>query len=491
MRSAVLLGFLMLGGALAGCADSSEPGDEAGLETGDGSIPKFSGLPTLENAAIFGAEYEAEDFPRVVEVLVGARGAEPNMGVTSKGGIFLTGYDSTMRSLDGGHAWERVYEFQAAEGVPVDPFNTYDPMLWVDPDTDRVFTNHNYPIATCSSTIISDDNGESWTHFPLTCGLPGVDHQKLATGRNRGPVASPLYENVVYFCYNKVASTNCAMSLDGGMRYEYETVVALATECGGINGHPTAAPDGTLYVPMGEGCGVPHVGVTKDNGVTWTVRSFGESTGSTYFDPEVAVTPDGTAYYFNRGEDGGVYLFRSKDEFATVDGPFKVNPDDVKGTIFAVLGSGDDGRLAMAYLGNREYAGDPSEAPDNTTWHLFVTYTSNAADANPTFATHQVTPPNDPVQIGCIWLRGLANPCRNLLDFIDGFVDQDGRFYVVFTDGCTRALSCAYNPKASPSESRDRALALAVQDHGPSLLKAGGLLPSLGWTQQINEPPEP
>ena len=493
MRFAVLGTLLVAGIFISGCLGGSskpttitDPTDE---------VVRFAGdLPPVyvSTDEFFEQDYAAPDFPRVVEVLTGGRGAEPNIGVTSKGGIFITAFDSTQRSLDGGKTWQTVYDFGAlAPGTP-DPFTTSDPMLWVDPDTDRIFTNQMWPILTCSSNIISDDNGNTWTHVPMSCGLPVVDHQKIMTAPSRLPVPMGVYKNLVYYCYNKLATTNCAVSYDGGLHYQYDVPIAsvetTGPECGGINGHPAAALDGTVYVPHGYNCGTPHVSVTEDNGLTWTTHAFGEATGLQDIDPDMTITPDGTAYYYGRGEDGSGYLYRSKDKFETVQGPFRVNPPDVQGVVFAGITSGDDGRIAISYLGNREWKGNPDVAPDNVTWHLFMTYSYDAAAATPTFQTHQVTPPSDPVQIGCLLIGGGGNPCRNLLDFIDMVHDKDGRIYVAFTDGCTEKNGCSNNPKATGNESRDRAVALAVQDHGPSLLASKGLLPSLGWITQVNNP---
>jgi hypothetical protein len=486
MRGAAV-GILSIVVLLAGCLD--QPSTGKGADTKDELAKFVAELPKVyvSDGTLLDPAYDSPDFPRVVQVLLPARGAEPNIGVTSKGGIFVTGFDWTMRSLDGGHTWKRVYDFSLVDN-PRDPLSTSDPMLWVDPDTDRVFTNQMFPVLACSSNIISDDNGESWTHYPMSCGLPVVDHQKLMTAHPRGPLpATPLYKNLVYYCYNKLLSTNCAVSYDGGIRYLYDNVAADPS-CGGINGHPAAAPDGTVYVPIGLNCNQAGVTVTKDNGLSWTVKMFGGQVGEQDIDPEVTVTPDGTAYYYGRGKDGSGYLWRSHDGFDSVDGPFRVNPPDVKGVVHAALMSGDNGRIAIGYLGNREWAGDPSEAPDNTTWHLFLTHSFNAADKQPTFQTAQVTPNNDPVQIGCIWLNGGGAPCRNLLDFIDGVADKQGRIHVAFADGCTPRLTCSNNPKATPQESRDRALSIAIQDHGPSLYAAQGLLPSLGYTTQVNDP---
>ena len=80
----------------------------------------------------------------------------------------------------------------------------------------------------------------------------------------------------------------------------------------------------------------------------------------------------------------------------------------------------------------------------------------------PTFTTYQVTPTDDPVQVGCIAMRSGVIECRNLLDFIDTGAAPDGRFYAAYTEGCTKG--CAENPHAMPSDSRDIQTALASID---------------------------
>ncbi|MCA1813768.1 MAG: hypothetical protein LC624_07440, partial [Halobacteriales archaeon] len=151
--------------------------------------------------------------------------------------------------------------------VTRDPVRNSDPMLWVDPVTDRVFAPFMFPTLACSEGV--------WSDRPMACGLPGIDHQKLATGgytKDNGllmlpPVLGSDYPNVVYFCYNDIKSqeegngpsTRCAMSTDGGSTYPTDNEVANAGQCGGINGHPAAAPNGTVFVPLGLDCGQPTV----------------------------------------------------------------------------------------------------------------------------------------------------------------------------------------------------------------------------------------
>ncbi len=423
----------------------------------------------------------AEGFD-VVAYLLGQRGAEPNVGVTSSGAVFMTAGRATMRSRDHGVTWEEVFNLSKAlpQGLPGGLTGSSDPMLWVDQRTDRIFTNHMTGLL-CSNMIISDDDGDTWTMKPMTCGIPVNDHQKVASAPYSNALPQPpgaVYDGVVYYCYNKLLSTNCAVSYDGGFAFEHDQPVMVRERdgCGGINGHPAPAPDGTIYVPATLGCDGPVIALSEDNGLTWTVRHGPTEFGGEEIDPDVTVTPDGTAYILWRGSDHQQYLSRSTDKFVTWDGPWKVNPAHVTSTVFAGITSGDDGRIAMAYLGTRDSTQYPQEVENTTRWNLYVTYSLDAAGAAPTFTTTQVNADEDPVQIGCVWLAGGGNPCRNMLDFIDMTSDKEGRIYVAFTDGCT--VDCAHTPGATAEKSRQRDVSVAVIENGPSLVAAHGKITS-------------
>lgn len=447
----------------------------------------------------------AREAPRWTTRLLGTPGPEPTLGITSSGAVFLQALDTTMRSVDGGRTWEAVYDF-GVDGAPVDPLGTNDPVLWVDPLTDRVFVDHMFPALACSSRVWSDDDGATWTHKPMTCGLPVQDHQKLATGPYAGaaPPTAALYPNVVYYCYNKFASTNCAVSFDGGLTHPLDVPVAIDARdgCAGVNGHPAAAPDGTVYVPLTHrsftyagstgqpvDCGAPYVAVSEDNGRTWRVSRGPDAFGGEGLDADITVTPDGTAYMLYQGVDHLQYLARSRDRFATWEGPWTVTPPDVASTVFSAIASGDDGRIALAYLGNRDTKEAPSDAPAETRWHLFVATSLDADGERPTFVTQQATPDDDPVQIGCVWLFGGASECRNLLDFIDLHASPEGRPYVAFADGCTEA--CAGRADATDADSRASEAAVAYLERGPSLLAGHGWLAPPGASARAAGLPAP
>ena len=85
----------------------------------------------------------------------------------------------------------------------------------------------------------------------------------------------------------------------------------------------------------------------------------------------------------------------------------------------------------MAFYGTTT-AGDESANGFKGVWHLYV---ASTFDGGAHWSTTDATP-NDPMQRGCVWNKGGANICRNLLDFIGASVDKFGRVEVGYVDGC-------------------------------------------------------
>ncbi|HEX2021700.1 MAG TPA: sialidase family protein [Candidatus Thermoplasmatota archaeon] len=461
-----LLAVALAAAAVAGCvapaAETAAPGSTADALGEASRLVRFGAdgaLLPLDPAAVVG---------EAVYRLTGHVGPEPNVGITSTGAIFVSADEEVLRSVDRGETWERVYLFGPdVQGAPADPVSNSDPMLWVDPATDRVYADPMFPALACTTLAWSDDEGATWTERHGTCHPPPMDHQKLGGGppsAGAPPVAGVLYESVLYHCYNMGVSTNCATSYDGGLSFGPAVPVLDQGRhgCGGLNGMPAVGPDGAVAVGSSEGCDGLYLAVSRDSGVTWSVVEGPKDVGGATNDPDLAFTPDGTLYAIWAGDDQIPYLARTKD-LSTWDGPWRVAPPDVRTTVFPVLSAGSDGRLAMSFLGTRDYAGDPSDADDKARWHLYVVTTEDAASGAPTFTARQVTPDDDPVQVGCIWMRGFPGaPCRNLLDFTDSAVAPDGTFFVAYAEGCTEG--CAGNADATPEDSRDRQAAIARLD---------------------------
>ena len=127
--------------------------------------------------------------------------------------------------------------------------------------------------------------------------------------------------------------------------------------------------------------------------------------------------------------------------------------------------------LNESNIDGNPWDGNAHYAPNNVTYHLYITYSLNALDPEPTFHTYRVT--DDPVQVGSICLnsgdcRDIGGSNRNLLDFNDLHIDREGRVYVAFADGCTG--DCATSNNSSAQDSRDGRGSVYYLAQGPSLL---------------------
>ena len=354
---------------------------------------------------------------------------------------------------------------------------TSDPYGWWISVTDRVFGVQMIGLET-SWICWSDDDGESWLGNPHDSGTtPLNDHIKLASGPwtdqgygLAGQVTASLYETAVYYCHNKLAGIFCFTSYDGGATFPVGgQIIGLATTNGGLHGAISTAPDGTVYVTPR--AATPTVIVSKDNGFTWFERTMGEDvkTLNPRKNSEVSTDTASNAYHVWTGADEGVYMSRSTDSGETWEQEsIRISPAGVISTVFPQTDAGDPGRIAITYLGSENaemlnesdidgnpWDGNAHYAPNNATYHLYITYSLNALDDDPIFHTYRVT--DDPVQ-GSICLnsgdcRDIGGSNRNLLDFNDLHIDREGRVYVAFADGCTG--ECATKENASAEDSRD------------------------------------
>ena len=480
---ALLMCFLLFTAALSGCFGKEEitsveedlPQEVRTFVTGPDGLPVD--VPLLP------FEFNFSD--------VGEDGPEPSIGVTSSGCIFFIALEKVMRSCDFGQTWEEV---QGPECSPT----TSDPYGWVDPITDRVFGVQMIGLET-SWICWSDDDGETWLGNPHDSGTtPLNDHIKLATGpwtsSGYGALGqitgSVIYETAVYYCYNKLAGIFCFTSYDGGATFVAGgQIFGLATTNGGLHGAISTAPDGTVYVtPRVE---TPTVIVSKDNGFSWSERYMGEDVGTPNprKNSEVSADTASNAYHVWTGADEGIYMSRSMDSGETWEQEsIRISPVEVISSVFPQTDAGDPGRIAITYLGSENgemlnqsdidgnpWDGNAHYAPNNATYHLYITFSLNALDDEPVFHTYRVT--DDPVQVGSICLnsgdcRDIGGSNRNLLDFNDLHIDREGRVYVAFADGCTG--DCATSENATAADSRDGRGSVYYLASGPSLYEGFG-----------------
>ncbi len=321
--------------------------------------------------------------------------------------------------------------------APNNGLTTLDPILWTDFSTGRTFASQLGP--KCSLMSFSDDDGESWL-ASQGCGInAGVDHQSVGGGPF--PASDPIggigYPNAVYYCSQDAAIAQCALSRDGGLTFGLAVPIYNVTQCGGLHGHVKVGPDGTAYVPNKNCQGLQGVAVSTNSGTTWTVRTVpGSASGET--DPHLDIGPDNKIYF--AFDAGSTYVATSTDRGQTWSAPINLGAAfNIANSAFPEVVAGDDGRAAVAFLGTPDtgpvYGTDPTLPVE---WHLYVATTY---DGGQTWTTIDATP-DDPVQRGAICTQGTTcSSGRNLLDFNDITIDDEGRVLVAYADGCVG--SCA------------------------------------------------
>lgn len=377
-----------------------------------------------------------------------------------------------LRSTDKGRTWEDVTPYYPGGVVRAHP-ETGDPMVYIDPVTQRVFDIDQRGGVACYTVTYSDDLGDSWTGAFPACDAPPADHQTIVAAKPRVLPAGPLYPNFVFVCWNQVYATACVRSMDGGTTFQrvqppYEGV-APGEDCivgpvaSALVGHLKASADGVLYLPK-EHCGQPLIAVSADDGVSWQ-RALVSDMPALGNDPAVAVDTSGNVYYvFQSEETSHILLATSTDQGATWSAPVDVTPPGITAAHLPALAAGDDGRLALAWVGTDDPEGFEADLAEdetpNATWHGYISVITDALSPAPTVTTVRVNPADDPL------VRGRCGPgrCPGLTDFIDVQIDADGRVWAPFVDACIDA--CASDPEA---ENNADAGFLAALRTGPGL----------------------
>ena len=338
--------------------------------------------------------------------------------------------------------------------------NSLDPILFTDEATGRTF---NSQLSGANSLFeYTDDVGDTWT--PGQVGPPngGADHQTIATGPYSAGLPVPTAswpatgaKRALYYCSQSVAAAFCSRSDDGGTTFGPGNVFKnIDCAAGALHGHVKVSPtDGTVYVPDSSQCvastglgggSADHVGVFRstDNGTTYSYKPVPQSVGGDGSDPSVGVATDGSLYMcYTNGDDASIHMVVSHDR-----GDTWINDRNIgsaKGVVqarFPQAIAGDANRGACAFLGTST-AGNGESLDFQGVWYGFIATTY---DGGLTYHTVNVTP-QDPVQgHGGI---GPSGTNRNLLDFNDLQVDDEGRLLFGFADGCIKG--CVRDPSAN------------------------------------------
>ena len=404
--------------------------------------------------------------------------------------------------------WDDKGAMTSTDVTPPFSPQTLDTILATDPHTGRTFIS--YLALACSVMAFTDDGGESWDQS-TGCGVgSAVDHQSVGVGPLHAPLtAGPTgYEGSVYYCAQDAYNGMCSVSLDGGVTFGPGVAVAntpanlvgdpLGGRCSALHGHLKVGPDGTAYLPL-KGCdgvptlnnltnseffgGRPSLTVSEDNGLTWQVRFGPEgSQNPDESDPDVWVGPEGTLYFAWQdgtnptdafgGDETAAKVATSTDGGKTWSEITDLStPLGLHNVQFPNVVVGDDDRAAVAFIGTPGIGNDQDD-DFRGDWHLYV---STTYDAGKTWTTVDATP-KDLVNRGCVHMLGLApgsqrtDGCsfRNMLDFNDITVDDEGRVLVAYTDACAEDCSA---PDGENADARN--VMVLRQSCGRGLYAAG------------------
>jgi hypothetical protein len=245
----------------------------------------------------------------------------------------------------------------------------------------------------------------------------------LFTGR---PVSSPTigYENIVYYCFNHPAYTQCTKSLDGGLTF-VRTAQIVPPDCSGLTGHGVVDQRGTVYIPMAN-CGAPNLAISKDEGNTWEVVTVAGGSAASGGDPSVAVDKRGNLYYLFENGDRIPHLVTSTNGGKKWSKPMAVGAPGLKAANLSTIDVGDPGKVAFAYYGTTMTSGDQAY------WSGYLGIGRGVLGKNPVFYSGTVNQPNHPLKInGCGPGR-----CGRVLDFIDVEISRRGHVWGAYVDAC-------------------------------------------------------
>ncbi|CAN5560359.1 hypothetical protein BH18VER2_BH18VER2_06220 [soil metagenome] len=431
-------------------------------------------IPAPTPASGFAPRYETYTPPAAGPATLGLRAGEPSIGI----GLGVVGHPEgrsmfqadvqTLRTTFNGECdtpraiWE--------DKSPVTSQVDFDPILF----TDRVTGNTIVHLLTFAGQLLvgessfSLNDGDVWVPSNGTGIGSGIDHQTVGGGPYHAPldVMPPgMALHPVYYCSQALVDASCARSDDFGANYG-PSVVIYTDECGGLHGHVKVAPDGTVYVPN-KGCGTGQsVIVSENNGFTWAIRTVPGSTtaGS---DPSVGIDANNRVYFGYADGDTKAVITTSDDHGLNWSQPLDVGAGlGINNAVFSAVMAGDTNRAAFGFLGTPTAGGLQGERFTGL-WHLYIATTF---DGGATWQTVNATP-NDAVQRGCIWLGGGSNICRNMLDFIDLQIDQQGRVMVPLADGCAGG-ECAQAGPSATGNAYTASAAIVRQTGGKRLLAA-------------------
>jgi hypothetical protein len=378
---------------------------------------------------------------------------EFNIGFNPKTGRIMTMNSGPIWRITPGEV-QTPKKPECCEGLWEDKSSTVtdtglDPILWTDQKSGRTFASNSTAGANAVYAY-TDDDGD--TYIPVGFGPPngGADHETIGSGPYPAALSAlgtPLNQGeAVYYCSQDIVGpAACQRSDTLGSTYGPGVLAydGFTTQCGGLHGHLHVAPDGTAWLPVNQCAGKQGGTLSTDAGATWTefivTGSVSQQNGA---DPSIAIDADSTVYYAyvnnepvgpGQPPEGHARVKVSNDGGQTWINDFDLGATHgIKNAAHIEAVGGSSGRAAVGFIGT-DIPGDYQALSFQGKWYAFIATTY---DQGQTWVTVNSTP-NDPVQsMTGIWQQGGGAQDRNLLDFNEITVDDQGRVLYGYSDGC-------------------------------------------------------
>lgn len=372
--------------------------------SGDGHLYSVApGADGSNGVSFWGSADGGSTFPyaRAIGSLAGGGDSDVDVGVDHT--VYVLDLELASSAVCRSHDFGKTFEDGCESGAAQDQAGAEEDRQWLahDPNDAKVLY-FNYHDFTAEYPIIekSTDGGSSFA----PCGNLVDPSQSL--------FPSSLVNTVV---------GKTGVGKDGMI---YVPITAPTPVQAATSGSPTP-PYGQIVIAHHKGCNGDQFDNTQvygDDTATWANLFVSNVVG-----------PDGALYVVASGKKNdkdnyGTYVWVSRDQAKTFQGPFKVNSPDLKANVMSAIAPGlRPGQVAVGWYGTQT-SDDPGNTKDE--WRYYVS-TSN--DYGQTWSQATVTPNTfhygDICTVGIVCITG-GN--RNLLDFSSVGVDPKS--------GCATAI---------------------------------------------------
>lgn len=321
----------------------------------------------------------------------------------------------------------------------------------IAPDHNNVLWGSGLTLANTTGAI-SVDRGENWNTNPVNSLATVVDRQWIETYKGEpfafmttGRIAdSSIILSRLERAPGDVPVTSNTVAVSGDDVYQWPGEIAVDERNDLVY---------VAYNTVGEDSSSnDDIVVARTDLSLGNIKQFKVTTTSgDSFDSFVAVDVDkaGNVYAVwterrpagQDGRDGKThsYLGVSRDKGKTWSRPIRLNTRP-RTTVFPWIVAGSKGRVAVAYYGTKIRGSSPENVVSADRklpkWRVYVSYSLNAASAEPTFTEKRAMPLRKYLHQGnvCTSGTGCASGTRDLLDYFQLDLDACGRIVIAYTD---------------------------------------------------------